>query len=95
MFKTLLAGTLLSTELLAGDAVGTADVKTDKLKSNEKIEWRQTNKSEKESAKEMEKVQKLVKINRCQLQQVWMEQQLLRQSIIYLKTQCQQFLTKM
>ncbi|EJR31651.1 hypothetical protein [Bacillus mycoides] len=43
MFKTL----------LAGDAVGTADVKIDKLKSNEKIEWRQTNKSEKESAKEM------------------------------------------
>ncbi|PQZ54183.1 MULTISPECIES: hypothetical protein [Bacillus] len=55
MFKTLLAGTLLSTGLLAGGAVGTEDVKTDKLKSNEKIEWRQTNKSEKESAKKMGK----------------------------------------
>ncbi|MEM5663886.1 hypothetical protein AAHB94_08905 [Bacillus toyonensis] len=70
MFKTLLAGTLLSTGLLAGGAVDTEDVKTNKLESNEKIEWRQTNKSEKESAKRWTKVQKLIKINQCQLQQV-------------------------
>ncbi|MBE7105175.1 hypothetical protein FT637_19665 [Bacillus cereus] len=35
MFKTLLAGTLLSTGLLAGGAVGAEDVKMDNLKSNE------------------------------------------------------------
>ncbi|EEL31958.1 hypothetical protein [Bacillus toyonensis] len=59
MFKTLLAGTLLSTGLLAGGAVDTEDVKTNKLESNKKIEWRQINKSEKESAKKMGKGTKI------------------------------------
>ncbi|WP_320618896.1 hypothetical protein [Bacillus mycoides] len=35
MFKTLLAGTILSTGLLAGGAVGADDAKMDNLKSNE------------------------------------------------------------
>ncbi|MGH1159868.1 hypothetical protein QRE62_29370 [Bacillus mycoides] len=66
MFKTLLAGTLLSTGLLAGGAVDTEDMKTNKLESNGNKQI----KVKKNPQKRWTKVQKLIKINQCQLQQV-------------------------
>ncbi|PGM58951.1 hypothetical protein CN947_20895 [Bacillus cereus] len=61
MFKTLLAGTLLSTGLLAGGAVGAEDVKSDqkveKAKYSETIERTEGTESKPEFAKTVERIE--------------------------------------